>query len=458
MNSVNNAIELMTRRGTLSGMLGAYLYAAFLVAGPWIFTVLGLFSLSAVTCDGYCDDLTVFRSIVIYNSMFALIVTSPLAFISGRYASEQLQGERDNTIFYALVVSLGIYALLCLVIVGPFYIFAATLDDAATLASIDNAVLIGCSWLLIPFLGAVRAYTAVLVAFGSGAASLLVFGSVLRDPQAASLLLAFNCGFAITDLVLLAAVVRHFGARIVVDPELWNRVRKKWELPAAGAAYALGLWVDKIIMWHADPANGLRVAGVLQTMPSYDSAMFWAQLSSIPIIAVFFVHVETRFSALMRAYQLRMQQKASLRELNETVRNITSHTISSMFGMFAALFIIAGTMIMVSFIFMGQLGLRPSYMGIFRVSLCSMAFYTSAMFCFTLLLHLDLRRPALMIVVAFLILNGTITLALLPLGADLYGYGNMIAATVALLIGFGLVLRELSCLHYHAFITNNPSV
>ena len=68
----------------------------------------------------------------------------------------------------------------------------------------------------------------------------------------------------------------------------------------AGAAYALGLWIDKIIMWHADPSNGLVVAGAIQTLPSYDTAMFWAQLSSIPIIAVFFVHVETRFSALIR--------------------------------------------------------------------------------------------------------------------------------------------------------------
>jgi uncharacterized membrane protein len=97
-------------------------------------------------------------------------------------------------------------------------------------------------------------------------------------------------------------------------------------------------------------------------------------------------------------------------------------------------------------------------MGIFRVSLAAMAFYTSAMFCFNFLLLLDLRRPALLIVSIFLVLNATLTTALLPLGPDLYGYGNMIAAAVSLLVGFGLVLRELSWLHYHAFITNNSSL
>ena len=237
-----------------------------------------------------------------------------------------------------------------------------------------------------------------------------------------------------------------------------DRLSRNWELAAAGAAYALGLWVDKIIMWHSAPSGGLLVAGALQTMPSYDTAMFWAQLSSIPIIAVFFVHVETRFSNLIRTYHARMQERASLRELNAIVSNIATHVLSSMFGLFAVLAIVAGMMIMLSFVFMTELGLRPAYMGILRVSLCSMAFYTSAMFCFTFLLHLDLRRPALQIVLTFLVLNGVLTIALLPFGPDFYGYGNMIAATASLLVGFRLVLRELSWLHYHAFITNNPSL
>jgi polysaccharide biosynthesis protein PelG len=458
MTSINITIEEMTRRGTLSGVFGAYSYAALLVAGPWIFTVIGLFCLSAATCDGNCIDLTIFRSIVIYNSMYALIVTSPLAFLSGRYVSEQLHSGCNDSVFYALVLSLVIFGLLTFGVAAPFYIYATTLDAAEKIASIQNAIMIGCSWLLIPFLGALRAYNAVLVAFGAGAVSMLVLGSVLRDPQVASLLLAFNSSFAITNLILLATVVRRFGNTVIIDAGLKDKLGKKWELPAAGAAYALGLWIDKIIMWHSAPSGGLLVAGGLQTMPSYDTPMFWAQLSSIPVIAIFFVHVETRFSALVRAYHARMQQRASLRELNEIVRNIATHVLSSMFGLFAALAIIAGIMIMLSFVFMKELGLQPEYMGILRTCLCSMAFYTSAMFCFTFLLHLDLRRPALQIVAIFLVLNCLLTVALLPLGPAFYGYGNMIAATLSLLAGFGLLLRELSWLHYHAFITNNPSV
>ena len=458
MTGINCTIEAMTRRGSLSGVFGAYIFGALLVAGPWIFTVVGLLGLSAGRCGGNCADLTVFRSVVIYNSMYALVVTCPLAFLSGRFVSEQLHSGGKEGAFFALLLSLIVFAALTVGFVAPFYMIATTLDPAEKVASIQNAAMIGASWLLIPFLGAFRAYTTVLIGFGSGAASMLVLGALLRDPQATSLLLSFNGSFAITNLILLGGLVRRFGTRVSVTPGLGARLLRLWELPAAGAAYALGLWIDKLIMWHSAPSGALIVAGALRTMPSYDTAMFWAQLSSIPVIAVFFVHVETRFSTLVSAYHRRMQDKASLRELNEIVRSIGNHVRSSMFGLFAALITVAGMMIMFSLAFMTELGLQPDYMGILRVSLCSMAFYTSAMFCFALLLYLDLRRSALLIVSTFLVLNAALTSALLPFGPDFYGYGSMIAATVTLLVGFSLVVKELSWLHYHAFITNNSSL
>ncbi|MDB5656747.1 MAG: pelG [Tardiphaga sp.] len=457
MNSVNANIEALTWRGSLQGVLGAYVYAAFLVAGPWIFTVVGLFYLNATPCEGSCTDLTVFRSIVIYNSMYALVVTSPLAFISGRYVSEQVHARREQHVFYALVLSFAVYVLISLAIVAPFYIYATTLSDAEMLLSVYNAMMIGSSWLLIPFLGSFRGHNIVLAAFGAGCTAMLLLGRLLPDPETATLLLAFNGCFAITNVVLLFAVVRRFGRKIVIDPELKRTLRSNWELPAAGLAYALGLWIDKIIMWRAAPSGGLLLAGALKTMPSYDTAMFWAQLSSIPVIAICFVHVETRFSALLRSYHTRMQQRATLRELNEIAGSIETHILSSMFGLFAALIVVSGMMVCLSFVFMAEFGLLPSYMATLRAALVSTAFYTSAMFCFNLLLHLNLRRPALQIVLTFLVLNTLLTCALLPLGPDMYGYGNMFAAAFSLLIGVRYVMKELSWLHYHAFITNNSS-
>lgn len=459
MASVNITLEWMTRQRTLTGVASAYIYAALLVAGPWIFTVLGLLGLGASGCDtSGCEELQIFRSVVIYNSMFALVASSPIAFISGRFISDELHRGRLTGIAAALVASLGAFSAVVVLTAVPFHALVTTLPDPAKFAAVQNAFLIGVSWLIIPFLGAVRAGNVTLMAFAANALFLIVLGALAPGQDAAALLTKFNASFALTDAILIGAVVRRFGGRIKPDWSVLKSATRRWELPAAGLAYALGIWVDKIIMWVAAPDSGLVTAGALHTMPSYDTAMFWAQLASIPVMAVAFVHVETRFSGLLGRFYGRLDRQTSLRELSAALAGLRMSVISNIVALFITLAVIAAMGILVSFVFMDELGLRPAYMAILRISLLAMAFHTSAMFCFMFLLYFDLRRPALLIVVSYLVLNTALTVAFLPMGQALYGYGTMTAAAVTFVLAFVLLLRELPWLHYHAFVTNNASV
>jgi uncharacterized membrane protein len=270
--------------------------------------------------------------------------------------------------------------------------------------------------------------------------------------------LAFNAGFAITDMILIAILVRYFGTHLEPERDFLHFLRQKWELPVAGLAYAIGIWADKVTMWFGAPSEKLSVAGVLQTMPSYDTAMFWAQMASIPIIAVAFVHLETQFTTLFQQFYGRLSHHVSLRELTGAMRKLRICIISSVVTLFVALAVVATVAILSSFVFMNELGLRPSYMSILRLALWAMAFHTSAMFCFVFLLYFDLRQQALIVVSIYALLNTILTLSLLRLGEVFYGYGSMIAAAVTFLVAFTILLRELPWLHYHAFITNNTSL
>jgi uncharacterized membrane protein len=298
----------------------------------------------------------------------------------------------------------------------------------------------------------------MLVAFGINALLMIVLGRLLSEPSAGTLLGAFNASFAITDVILVGALVRTFSTRFEVQWTLFRFPPEKWELPLAGFAYAVGIWADKVIMWYGAESGGLSVAGVLRTMPSYDTAMFWAQLTSIPVIAVAFVHVETQLSDLFGRFYGRLDQQASLRELSEVMQSLRTCVISSVATLFVALAIVATMTILLSFVFMTEFGLRPAYMSILRISLWAMAFHTSSMFCFVFLLYFDLRRQALLIVSAYAILNTALTLLILQWGQVYYGYGSMIAASATFVLAFSILLRELPWLHYHAFITNNTSL
>jgi len=463
MSSINITFESIRRQRTLSNVAATYVYAALLIAGPWIFIVIGLTGLSSASCplsygDACYDELPVFRSVVIYNSMISLILTSPLIFFCARYVSDELSANRFDNIFFTLLVVLAIFTAIMTATTVPFYLLTTTLDGPTKIASIQNATLLGCSWLLIPFLRAMQRHNIVLLAFGTGTFAMILTASIVRSPSSLSLLLVFNAGITLIDTILIATLVRQFGSSIKSDPGMLKSLTRFWELPAAGLAYAVGIWIDKIIMWHGAASGGLRVAGSLQTMPSYDTSMFWAQLASIPILAIFFVHVETRFSTLLKKFQGRLDQRASLRELRLTADALRLFVISNLLTLFVALAVVAATVILASFVFMNELGLRPGYMSIQRISLCAMVFHTVAMFCFMFLLYFDLRYQALLIVCAHLVFNTTLTLALLPAGATFYGYGNMLASALTLLLALILVSREMRWLIYHAFITNNTSL
>jgi uncharacterized membrane protein len=446
----------MTRQRTLSVVVVAYAYAGLLVAGPWIFTMVGIFGLSSTQCSLNCDQLTLFRSIVIYNSLFSLVVTSPLSFFAGRHVSDRLYVGESGCIFYVFLVVVAIFCAVTLVTAVPFYLVAATLEGPTRFAAVQNVFLIGVSWLLMPFLGVLRAYTPLLLAFGLNALAMVLIGLLLSDPPATSLIITFNVGFAITDSILVWVLVRRVGTHIERSQNLFRSFMKYPELPAAGLAYAVGIWGDKVIMWFS--TGHLTVGGVLSTMPSYDTAMFWAQLASIPVIAVAFVHIETQLSVLLRRFYGRLDKHITLREMTTQMQKLRACIISSIATLFVALGIVAAMTILLSFVFMSQLGLKPSYMSILRIALWAMACHTSSMFCFVFFLYFDLRRQALVIVSLYAALSTTITLALLPLGEAFYGYGALTASAITFVTAFGMLLRELPWLHYHAFVSNNTSL
>ena len=458
MSDINTTVEQMTRQRSLSTIATAYVYAALLVAGPWIFTMLGIVGLSSTGCTANCDQLALFRSVVIYNSLFSLVVTSPVAFFAGRYVSDRLYAGQTNAVFFVFLASLTLFCLCVLTVAVPFYLWAASLNGPTRIAAIQNVFLIGASWLLIPFLGVIKAHGALLVAFGLNALLMIVLGFTVSDPVchvAAGHLQRQLCHDRCHPGCHAGAPIRHSHRPRVELPAIR---RHKWELPLAGLAYAVGIWADKVVMWYGVSSGGLRTAGVLRTMPSYDTAMFWAQLASIPVIAVAFVHVETQLAKLFGKFYGRFDQQASLRELTGVMQNLRTCVISSVVMLFVALAIVATMTILISFVFMSEMGLRPAYMSILRIALWAMAFHTSSMFCFVFLLYFDLRRPALLITATYALLNPILTLALLPLGQAFYGYGAMIAAATCFLLAFSILLRELPWLHYHAFITNNTSL
>jgi uncharacterized membrane protein len=434
----------------------AYAAAAFLVAGPWILMVLALGGMSIIACDtGACAATQEFRSALIYNFAFSLVVTGPIVFGLSRYISDRLYQGHNEGVMAALGQGFGVYALLCLMATPPYLALTNGLAPEVRALGLINLVLLGASWMLLPVLGVLKRTSHAGFAFLAGAGVMLGVVSMIPAHSAASLLFAFNAGMAVIDAILLMEIVRCFGFDLRPDPKLWASLRKRPELPAIGLLYYLGLWIDKFIMWALAPIGRVQTAGTFWTAPDYDTAMFWAQLSAAPMLAVFFVQIEPGLRRRSREFFARLNRQASLADMQRASMGIMQFALSGVLALLLIQLVVCVGMMLVSLVAVDSLGFRANQMGMLRNSMIGVACHTAALFCSIFLLYFDLRRAALVIVAVFFILNTALTLLTLMLGFEYYGLGFGLASAAALIAGIVQIRREMPDLLYHAFITNN---
>jgi uncharacterized membrane protein len=78
--------------------------------------------------------------------------------------------------------------------------------------------------------------------------------------------------------------------------------------------------------------------------------------------------------------------------------------------------------------------------------------------CSSLTLYFDRRIVFLVLQTVFLVLNASLTWALLPLGPTYLGLGFLAASTISALIAYLALVRTLYRLDYLTFIANNPAM
>ncbi len=455
MAGISYTLRAMAGSPWLCVTIGSYLFAMFIVAGPWIFSIVGVLALSMIGCDGVCASVTDFRSIVIYNSIFSLVITGPLGFLAARFISDQVFRVETQGIVYAVFSSLLIYFLLAFFLGGGFYLLATNFRPEEKLLALQNLMLGGAAWILIPCLGASGQMGMVCVAFGLGALVMTIAGSLLASLDLVWLLCAHNIGLFFINAVLLRSLYERYGISLTYSPEIMTMALRYWELPCLGLIYGLGLWIDKLLLWFSDSSSVISVGGSLRTMPDYDTPMFWAQLGCLPVLAFFFLHLEGDLSRQCKVLYSRIEGRATLRELSELMRQLEELIGNGASKSFIQLSGIAGGMILCSYVMLDLLGLRATQMGIFRNAALGMLFQTATMLGTIILLYFDLRRPALLVACCFLVLNGTLTAVFLPLGFRFFGLGYVVAAVISWALMVMILKRELRWILFHIFVTNN---
>jgi uncharacterized membrane protein len=458
MAGIGFALKRFYKQDSLAGLLKVYAHSVLASAGPWIMTVLAL-SLIMILGSQLTTHSAIanFKSVLIYNFCFSLVLAGPLFMILTRYLSDGIYNKDLTKAPGALLGSLVLFAVTGLPMAGCFYFLYTDLPPTAALMATLNFTLLGMIWMISVFLSVMKDYHAITLAFLGGMITAVISSVLLSNFFASSgMLTGFNFGFAVVIALLLGRVCYHYP-----DPPrqifaFLPYFRKYWEIALGGLAYNSAIWVDKWIMWHADEAQ--QLSNKLLMYPHYDSAMFFAFLAILPTAAMFLYFVETNFFGHYVRFYRDIQNKAPLDRINanhQAMVNSIFRGVTALFltqaGLCAALIVGAPSIID---------ALHGDYLqiGMFRYGVLGVLFHAMALVLMILLSYFDQRRLALLLSLCFLLTNAAFTWLTREAGFPYYGYGYFLASFVVFILTAACLAQHLKRLPYHTFITSNAAL
>jgi uncharacterized membrane protein len=446
------------KQDNLSGFLMVCFHSAIASTGPWLFTVIalatiGIIGKGLVTLPVLMD----FRTILIYNFAFSLVVSGPVFMVATRYLADCIHNRDVSPATGMLVGALSLIWGIELCIAGIFYFAYANLTFAMAVSAIINFLLVSAVWLVSIFVSALKNYKLTTYAFLFGMV-VAVFASVqfALPYGAAGMLNGFSMGLMIIISLLTANILAEYPYSFIKPFGFMQYFKKYPELALSGIIYNIAIWADKWIMWFAPEAMKLKSGLVIY--PDYDSAMFIAYLTTIPAMAMFFFNTETNFFEKYLRFHRDIQQKSSYAKIQQNHEAVTR----SILGSAGYFFLLQGSIALLGVLMAPEIIklLNGNYMqiGILRFGLLGAMFQILTLLLLVLLSYFDNRRASLYIQLAFMVMNVLFTLGSMYAGFSYYGYGYFMASFITFIIAAIVTVQYVAKLPYHTFVTTNSSV
>jgi len=463
MAGIGFALERLYRSNSITDRMASFAHASVIAAGPCLAAVLCIWLIGAMITELEGKTLiAAFRALVIYSFALSFVITAPIALVSTRLISDKLH---DRDVAAVSGIMLATYVLTTVVILAsgvPLFGLLLDLETTASVAAVANCVLIGLVWVACLFCSVTRDYNSVTGYFAAGmlVSTLAVTSGYNLRPDLAVMLWCFSAGLGLTLAGLLARVIATFpfAVRNVTAPmaALAAAFVRYWPIALGGFFGAVGAWIDKWVVWLSP--FGTTIQNNLLHAPLYDSAMFVSYLVVIPAYAAFVAHLEVKFFRNYRLFYNSILEHGTLAQIRANEKRLRDETIASLSGITVPQLLICGLVALSAPAVIELLDMQYRQVGTLRFGLIGAVFQFLFVTCSSLTLYFDRRIVFLLLQACFLVLNATLTWALIPFGAHYLGLGFLAASAISALIAYLALARTLYRLDYLTFIANNPAV
>jgi polysaccharide biosynthesis protein PelG len=462
MAGIGFHLRQLSAQDSLTAPVASIGHATMVAAGPWLLSVTALGLISAWTADTASPiAIDGFRLVVIYAFAISLVSSAPLVLIAARLAGDALYGRRFDDVRPLFLATTVMASLLAWVIalVGYGLIGRVTGDIAVPAAAC--CAIVAAIWVALAFCGAVRDYWGITFGFlaGLAVAVLLTIASSRVTDNWTGTIWAFDIGLLVVLAALASRVLATFPAPVTDASTgfaaLADGLLRHPQLALAGLAGAVGLWIDKWVMWMG-PASVSHDMGLVHA-PLYDSAMFTAYLMIIPSLALFVTHVETTFYARYRSYYAAIRNHATLKQIETQAEDLKRSTFASLASITWVQTALCLVVVMAAPTIVELTGLFFQQVGILRLGALGALFQFVFFAATSLLLFFDRQRQYLFLQSAFLVLQCAGALASLALGPAFYGLGYLSACVVSAALALVVLERTMADLTYITFVLSNAS-
>lgn len=456
MAGIGFTLQKMLNDTSSFSTMRAYIYAAAISSGPWLFTTLTIGILN-IFAHMYLEKAqnALFKGIIIYAYAFSLITTGLIQMVCTRFVSDKLFNNRNDAVLPTYITALVITSCIQMITATIYYAIIGMERKTALMGTLLYVV-VSDIWIAMIFLTAMQNYRKILLSFVVGGLGSLA-GSVALGKYYA--VIGFCTGFTIGQGILLIflthAIVSEFEFGYLLTKEFSGYFKRFPQLIIIGFSYNCALWVDKFLFWFTDA--GEQIYRLFYYCPVYDSAIYIAYVFTVPSLALFIIRLETDFFIRYKNFYSAINNKFPLWVIQEKKQLM----VQSLYRSIAHVIKVQGVITLVVILFAGAIItlLKMEYKQIALLRICALGTFLHVLILFLsiIILYFDFRNLCMGMVILFLITNTVFTYISLVLGFAFYGYGYMFSCLVTLITGFLCFARKIDNLEYITFM-NQPVI
>ncbi len=408
--------------------------ALVITSGPWLIMVISLAVLSLFTAFILSpENRLLFNILLVHISVITIITTGSLQLFFTRVFSDKMYTKERDELPNVIMTNLTMTMAILLILVLPFFLITTTFPPNVTfpvkLLTFCLVFTLNIIWVLMNYISASDEFLGFVKHYIIGSVLSVGLGGMLGYFfDFSGFFFGFFIGQAYIACVLFYQIIKVFGFPSRLHFTLIFKTPEYRILLFSGFFLYMGMWIDKFIYWYGP--SGRSLTSVLYYNPGYNDIFFVAFLFTTPIMAIFFISMETSFYKSYYAYHEKHLATATLAKLKECCEDVRKTVKSSLLNIVQ----IQGMIIVLGIIFskniLEVLGISVELFGLFNIVLIGVFFHMLTLIVCILLFYFDLRRETMTIYLSFFCLNGILTLIFMHAGEMYSGLGYLISSII----------------------------